>query len=233
MSLSQNLKTLRLTQHLSQGEIARQLGVSRPAYGFWEKGTARPKADKLEKLADLFQVEIDDLIQDNRADLLSIYDSLTTQRQDKVLAYTKQQQTDQDKENETEPLLHLIPNKVYEKLSAGTGYGYFDDGTYDIAYSDKSYDYDFASWVFGDSMTPEFENGSVALIRQTTFDYDGAVYAVEWDGQTYIKHVYREKDGLRLVSTNPDYPDKFAPFDDAPRIIGKIIGNFVPIEKVD
>ena len=233
MSLSQNLKKLRLSHHLSQGEIARQLGISRPAYGFWEKGTVRPKIDNLEKLANLFQVEVSDLSQDNRADLLAIYDTLTHQRQDRVLAYTKQQQTDQDKEKATTPLLHLVPNKDYEKLSAGTGYGYFDDGTYDIAYSDKAYDYDFASWVFGDSMTPEFENGSVALIRQTTFDYDGAVYAVEWDAQTYIKHVYREKDGLRLVSANPDYPDKFAPFDDAPRIIGKIIGHFIPIEKAD
>ena len=231
MSLSQNLKTLRLTHHLSQGEVARRLGISRPAYGFWEKGTIRPKADNLEKLADLFQVDVTDLSQDNRADLLRIYDTLTYQGQDKVLAYTKQQQAAQDAESEI--LLHLIPNKVYEKLSAGTGYGYFDDGTYDIAYSDKAYDYDFASWVFGDSMTPEFENGSVALIRQTTFDNDGAVYAVEWDGQTYIKHVYREKGGLRLVSSNPDYPDKFAPFDEAPRIIGKIIGHFIPIEKVD
>ena len=233
MSLSQNLKKIRLAHHLSQGEIARQLGISRPAYGFWEKGTARPKRDNLEKIALLFQVEIADLTQDSRADLLNIYDTLTHQRQDKVLAYTKLQQTDQNQETTSDSLLHLIPNKVYEKLSAGTGFGYFDDGTYDIAYSDKAYDYDFASWVSGDSMTPEYENGAVALIRQTTFDYDGAIYAVEWDGQTYIKHVYREKNGLRLVSANPDYPDKFAPFDEAPRIIGKIVGHFTPIEKRD
>ncbi|MDN6107465.1 MAG: phage repressor protein, partial [Lactococcus sp.] len=37
--------------------------------------------------------------------------------------------------------------------------------------------------------------------------------------------------GLRLVSSNPKYKDKFAPFDEEPRIIGKIIGNFVPIDK--
>jgi repressor LexA len=233
MSLSQNLKNLRLAHHLSQGEVARTLGISRPAYGFWEKGTARPKKDNLEKLAKLFQTNIADLTQDNKADLLRLYDTLSHQRQDKVLAYTKQQQADQNKEHATDTLRHLVPNKVYEKLSAGTGYGYFEDGTYDIAYSDKAYDYDFASWVSGDSMTPEYENGAVALIRQTTFDYDGAIYAVEWDGQTYIKHVYREKNGLRLVSANPDYPDKFAPFDEAPRIIGKIVGHFTPIEKRD
>ena len=36
-------------------------------------------------------------------------------------------------------------------------------------------------------------NGEVVLIKQTGFDYDGAVYAVDWDGQTYIKKVYREE----------------------------------------
>ena len=73
-------------------------------------------------------------------------------------------------------------------------------------------------------------NGEVVLIKETGFDYDGAIYAVDWDGQTYIKKVYREKDGLRLVSINSKYKDKFAPYEEDPRIIGKIVGNFMPIE---
>ena len=63
-----------------------------------------------------------------------------------------------------------------------------------------------------------------------SFDYDGAVYAVDWDGQTYIKKVYREEDGLRLVSLIKRYGVKFAPYDEDPRIIGKIVGNFMPVE---
>ena len=39
----------------------------------------------------------------------------------------------------------------------------------------------------GDSMEPKYQNGSVALIRETGFDYDGAVYAVVCNNQTYIK----------------------------------------------
>ena len=95
---------------------------------------------------------------------------------------------------------------------------------------DEEIDHDFASWVFGDSMEPTYLNGEVVLIKQTGFDYDGDVYAVDWDGQTYIKKVYREEDGLRLVSLNKRYGDKFAPYDEDPRIIGKIVGNFMPIE---
>ena len=95
---------------------------------------------------------------------------------------------------------------------------------------DEQLDHDFASWVFGDSMEPTYPNGEVVLIKQTCFDYDGAIYAVDWDGQTYIKKVYREEDGLRLVSLNKHYAEKFAPYDENPRIIGKIVGNFKPLE---
>ncbi|WP_238144225.1 S24 family peptidase, partial [Streptococcus suis] len=38
-----------------------------------------------------------------------------------------------------------------------------------------------------------------------------AVYALAWNEQLYIKKVYLEKDGYRLVSINKEYPDKFAP----------------------
>ena len=105
-----------------------------------------------------------------------------------------------------------------------------NDGNYDTVYFNHQFDYDFASWVFGNSMEPTYENGSVALIKQTGFDYDGAIYAIDWDGQTYIKKVYREENGLRLVSLNRNYSDKFAPYDENPRIIGKIVGNFMPLE---
>lgn len=54
-------------------------------------------------------------------------------------------------------------------------------------------------------MEPKYQNGSVALIRETGFDYDGAVYAVVCNNQTYIKRVYQEGQGLRLVSINPKY----------------------------
>ena len=79
-------------------------------------------------------------------------------------------------------------------------------------------------------MEPTYLNGEVVLIKQTGFDYDGAVYAVDWDGQTYIKKVYREEDGLRLVSLKNRYGYKLAPYDEDPRIIGKIVGNFMPVE---
>ena len=40
------------------------------------------------------------------------------------------------------------------------------------------------------------------------------------NGKTYIKKVYREAEGLRLESINPDYDDLFAPYEDEPKIVG-------------
>lgn len=154
---------------------------------------------------------------------------LTAPRKQKVLDFTENQLREQS--NKVISLEEdLFEYKVYEKLSAGTGFSYFNDGNYDTVFYDKDLDHDFASWVFGDSMEPKYMNGEVVLIKETGFDYDGAIYAVDWDGQTYIKKVYKEKDGLRLVSINNKYKDKFAPYDEDPRIIGKIVGNFMPIE---
>jgi phage repressor protein C with HTH and peptisase S24 domain len=124
----------------------------------------------------------------------------------------------------------LFEYRIYEKLSAGTGTAIYEDHSYDLVYFDKDLDHDIASWIYGDSMEPKYHHGQVALIKETGFDYDGAIYAVVWDGQTYIKKVYREEDGLRLVSLNDKYSDKFAPYDEDPRIIGKIVGNFTPVE---
>lgn len=125
-------------------------------------------------------------------------------------------------------LVNPIHNRKDNQVTVSLTVEYIDQQT--KATQVSQFDYDFASWVFGNSMEPTYEDGSVALIKQTGFDYDGAIYAIDWDGQTYIKKVYREENGLRLVSLNRNYSDKFAPYDENPRIIGKIVGNFMPLE---
>lgn len=78
-------------------------------------------------------------------------------------------------------------------------------------------------------MEPELPNGDVVLIKQSMNIDDGQIYAVEFNGQTYIKKIYRNKTYLRMVSINEKYEDIFAPYEENPRIIGKIVGHFTPI----
>ncbi len=46
----------------------------------------------------------------------------------------------------------------------------------------------------------------------------------------YVKKVYRHKIYLRLVSINEKYDDTYAPYEENPRIIGKTVGHFNPVE---
>ena len=226
MTIASNLKQIREAKGLSQREVAKQIGVANTSYFAWERGKTKPKKENLIKLSNIFGVTYEALVKDEETDLLSAFHQLTDKRKEKVMTYTQAQLTEQNQEA-AEKIVKLFPYKVYEKLSAGTGFSYMDDGSYDTVYFDAELSYDFASWVYGDSMEPVYADGSVALIKDTTFDYDGAIYAI---GQTYIKKVYKEEDGLRLVSINEKYQDKFAPYDEEPRIVGKIIGNFYPVD---
>lgn len=229
MTIANHLKQLREAKGLSQREVAKQIGVANTSYFAWERGKTKPKQDNLLKLSEVFEVPYEVLVKDEGAELLSAFHQLTEKRKEKVMNFTQDQLAAQN-QAATEKIVKLFPYKVYEKLSAGTGFSYMDDGSYDTVYFDAELSYDFASWVYGDSMEPVYANGSVALIKDTTFDYDGAIYAIDWEGQTYIKKVYKEAEGLRLVSINEKYQDKFAPYDEEPRIVGKIIGNFFPVD---
>lgn len=53
---------LRKLNEYSQEEIAEKIGISRQAYGKWEKGETVPDIGKCAKLAEVYDVTIDSLI---------------------------------------------------------------------------------------------------------------------------------------------------------------------------
>ena len=253
MKLGELLKSYRSEHKLSMDAFCELSDLTKGYISMLEKNE-HPKSKKpivpsyetIEKIAKGMQISAEDLIDMldddqeiqinatppvlSKSEIQQIYDQLHQPRQEKVLTFADKQLKEQKSENSSiaEPLTEY---HVFEKLSAGNGYDYMDARHYDVVFYNKDIDHDFASWVYGDSMEPKFLDGSVALIKDTGWDYDGAIYAVDWDGQSYIKKVYKEKDGLRLVSINDKYDDKFAKWEEEPRIIGKVVGNFMPVER--
>ena len=59
---SENLKKIRKEHHLSQEQLADELGVSRQAISKWESAIAYPEMDKIISLCDKFHLNIDDLL---------------------------------------------------------------------------------------------------------------------------------------------------------------------------
>ena len=223
----EKLKTRRKELKLTQKEIAEQLGISFQAYSAWERGIKEPSKKMVAQLENILKVPKGYFTE---IELVRLYNTLSSQGQEKVVVYARNLvQEEQVKK------VSFIPEKlyeyhVYERMSAGIGASVYGDRNFDTVYFNEELAHDFASWVSGDSMEPKYQTGSVALIRETGFDYDGAVYAVVCNNQTYIKRVYREADGLRLVSINSKYKDVFIPYEEDPRIVGIIVGNFVPLE---
>lgn len=62
MSLGTNISRLRAEHHLSQGDLAEALAVSRQSVSKWETDSSVPDLDKLVKLSQLFGVSLDELV---------------------------------------------------------------------------------------------------------------------------------------------------------------------------
>ena len=223
----EKLKARRKELKLTQREIAEQLGISFQAYSAWERGIKEPSKEKVTQLENILKVPKGYFTQ---IEIIRLYHSLSKQGKEKVVLYARNLAQEEQAQKVTAMPERLYEYRVYERMSAGIGASIYDDQNFDTVYFNEELAHDFASWVSGDSMEPKYQNGSVALIRETGFDYDGAVYAVVCNNQTYIKRVYREENGLRLVSINPKYKDIFISYEEDPRIVGIIVGNFVPME---
>ena len=223
----EKLKARRKELKLTQKEIAEQLGISFQAYSAWERGIKEPSKEKVSQLENILKVPKGYFTQ---IEIVRLYHSLSKQGQEKVVLYARNLSQEEQAQKVRAMPERLYEYRVYERMSAGIGASVYDDQNFDTVYFNEELAHDFASWVSGDSMEPKYQNGSVALIRETGFDYDGAVYAVVCNNQTYIKRVYREENGLRLVSINPKYKDIFISYEEDPRIVGIIVGNFVPME---
>lgn len=223
----EKLKARRKELKMTQKEIADRLGISYQAYSAWERGVKKPSRKKVKQLEQILNVPKDYFTE---IEIVRLYNTLSNKGKDQVVEYTRNLVQKEKTQQVVSVSENLYEYHVYEKMSAGIGTSVYDNRNYGTVYFNEELAHDFASWVSGDSMEPKYQNGSVALIRETGFDYDGAVYAVVWNFQTFIKKVYREKEGLRLVSINKAYKDIYIPYDENPRIVGKIVGDFMPLE---
>ena len=224
----EKLKARRKELKMTQKDIADQLGITYQAYSSWERGVKQPSREKVNLLEQILNVPKGYFTD---SEIVQLYNALSDKGKNQAVSYIKKLVREEQCRNVVSMSERLYEYHVYEKMSAGIGASVYNDQNYDTVYFDKELDHDFASWVSGESMEPEYKNGSVALIRETGFDYDGAVYAVICNSKTYIKQVYREKQGLRLVSINPKYQDIFLPYDEEPRIVGIIVEHFIPFEE--
>jgi transcriptional regulator with XRE-family HTH domain len=67
MKLSEQIRTIRKKENLSQEQLGQKLNVTRQAIYKWESGKGYPDIQNLIKLSELFEISIDELIKGDRS----------------------------------------------------------------------------------------------------------------------------------------------------------------------
>ena len=61
MSFAENFKNARLAAHLTQQQIADELGLDRTAIAHYEKGDSMPNGRNYHKICELFNITLNEL----------------------------------------------------------------------------------------------------------------------------------------------------------------------------
>ncbi|QMI85942.1 helix-turn-helix domain-containing protein [Carnobacteriaceae bacterium zg-84] len=230
------IDTFRKEQDMTLEDIGKKINKSKSAISRWIKGDRSPMIEDLERLADIFQTDIHTLLYGKKtvtvskttAELIKVVKQLSDKEQKKTLDFIDNliaQRT---------ITITLHPINVVEALAAGVGYNYGNNDTITL-YTDRDdlKPYDVASAVSGDSMEPLLHNHDVVLIKKNSDFINGEIYAIDYDGKSYVKKVYFEKDTLVLVSLNEKYDNIIIPrhSDDAYlNIVGRVVDWFTPVQ---
>ncbi|MCM0598092.1 helix-turn-helix domain-containing protein [Periweissella fabalis] len=91
-NIAVNLKNLRVSKDLSQRQLAEMLSINPSAISAWESGRNLPKYDHIEKLAAIYEIDVnrlfgDDIIQ--IGDICAIYKQLSTVKKEQLFIFAK------------------------------------------------------------------------------------------------------------------------------------------------
>lgn len=213
------LQYLRKSNNVSQGELARVLGVSRSSVSMYELGEREPGFETLEAIADYFNVDMNTLTgfeQENppvfyeaegQAELNQVYLQLSRDNRAKVLDIAKLYLLDPQNAAPKEERLVPMPQprrvrrrsdgfveiEVYVDQLPAAGYSsYFDTPQSRV----EQYPRDmippkttFGVIISGISMQPQYKDRSTAFVESVPRIESGEVGLFSLNGEPYIKQL--------------------------------------------
>ena len=204
----------------------------------WLKGITYPRIGKIELLANYFNINKSDLIE-NKISTAQPSDSLleeitNTARKlntdnKKIVLRTsedllkEQKNEEETKINEVSEVIQLYSYDYYDHAaSAGTGQ-YLNDVRVERIELPVDVDADFVIPIKGDSMEPDYHDGDLVFIQTSVELNDGVIGVFNYNGEAYIKQLVIDKDQAYLHSLNPAYKDMPITPDTDFRIIGEVV----------
>lgn len=234
--MADNIKRLLSAKGLNPRQLAIALDFKYTTVNDWVNAKTYPRIDKIEMLANFFNVSKSDLVENKNEEMATtspvqaIYDQLTPPRQAKALTYLEKQLLEQNEEetkkNEVSEVIQLYVYDYYDHAaSAGTGQ-YLNDVRVEQIELPIDVDADFVIPIKGDSMEPDYHDGDLVFI-QTSVDLNNGVIGVfNYNGEAYIKQLVIDTEQAYLHSLNPKYKDMPITPETDFRIIGEVVGRY-------
>lgn len=210
---------------LTMEELGRRLGKNKSSISRWISGERYPKIEEIEEIAKYFNTDVETLIfgfNTKINDITSIYNQLTTTRQERVYNYAEEQLNEQNGQLHEENIVPI----VFGRQSAAGSMIHVDDVDAEMGVLPSSIVPNGANelvQITGDSMEPLIKKGSEVYLRYqpTVEDGEVAIVRIEDEGVT-CKYLFRDGENIVLKSENSKYDDIVV---DAEKVsvIGKVL----------
>lgn len=215
----------------------------------WLKGITYPRIGKIELLANYFNINKSDLIENKNStaqpsdslleEITNTARKLNTDNKKNVLRMSEDLLDEQEKRrkakiNEVSEAISLYQVEVVSETAAACGFnygfGYEDTDRETIEVDEQPPRHDIATKVSGDSMQPDYQDGDILyLVDKGLTTYNGDLAVIAYGDRSYFKRIYTENGRLRLVSLNDKYEDiilDFPPAEDTHIKIFSVVGVY-------
>ena len=197
---SENLNSYIAKSEKTQLEIAKSIGVSPQTFNTWCKGIAIPRMGKVQALADYFNINKSDLIEDKKLNI------------------------------DTVPIESGYTIPVLGRVAAGYGKEAVEEviGQIEISPALAAKGDYFGLLIKGDSMIPTLYDGDTVIVQRVDDAESGDLVIALVNGHdATCKRLQKYAEGIALIPQNPVYePMRFteSEIDTTPvKILGKVI----------
>lgn len=217
--IGNKIRYYRNENKMTQDDLAKKLGLGKGTISNYESGYRTPQESRLFELAEALGVSINDLFPpttNKDEGIKRIYNKLEPSRQKKVYKFAERQLSEQN-------------NKVVPLVGATAA------NPQVLSYADPVYDTtvnanvpecaDCALVIHGNSMEPEYKDGSIVFYKRQESVENGelAIVDIDGDGVTFKKVIF-DYDNKRVIlrSLNKEYEDRVLK-DEEYKIVGKVV----------
>lgn len=197
---SENLNSYIAKSEKTQLEIAKSIGVSPQTFNTWCKGVAIPRMGKVQALADYFNINKSDLIEDKKLNI------------------------------DTVPIESGYTIPVLGRVAAGYGKEAVEEviGQIEISPTLAAKGDYFGLLIKGDSMIPTLYDGDTVIVQRVDDAESGDLVIALVNGHdATCKRLQKYAEGIALIPQNPVYePMRFteSEIDTTPvKILGKVV----------